>query len=169
MEFHHNLSVWEIKNKFISKINNYNFSVSFKFFKIKFQGKNVGSLWLSIVAFFNIYLKIKQLQRDQCMCVLSCFSHVRFFVTLWTVACQAPLSMGFSRQEYWSGLPCSLPGDLPDQGSNPHLLCLLHWQAGSLPLGLCMDRVKKQVARCQVHCYSISIEIKPANNVKYYL
>lgn len=40
MEFHHNLSVWEIKNKFISKIINYNFSVSFKFFKIKFQKKN---------------------------------------------------------------------------------------------------------------------------------
>ena len=34
------------------------------------------------------------------------FSHVRLFVTLWTVACQAPLSMGFSRQDYWSGLPC---------------------------------------------------------------
>ena len=48
----------------------------------------------------------------------------------WTVACQAPLSMGFSRQEYWSGLPFP-PGDLPHLGSNP---CLLHWQADSLPL-----------------------------------
>ena len=38
------------------------------------------------------------------------------FVTLWTVAHQAPLSMGFSRQEYWSGLPFPLPGDLPDPG-----------------------------------------------------
>ena len=36
--------------------------------------------------------------------------------TLWTVAHQAPLSMGFSRQEFWSGLPCCLPGDLPDPG-----------------------------------------------------
>ena len=45
------------------------------------------------------------------MCTLSCFSHVRLFVTLWTVACQAPLSMGFSRQEYWSGFPCPPPGD----------------------------------------------------------
>ena len=44
---------------------------------------------------------------------LSC---VRLFVTQWTVACQAPLSMGFSRQEYWSGLPFSSPGDLPDPG-----------------------------------------------------
>ena len=47
-------------------------------------------------------------------CVLSRFSHVRLFVTLWTVACQAPLSMGFSRQEYWSGLPFPPPGHLPD-------------------------------------------------------
>ena len=37
-------------------------------------------------------------------------------VTPWTVACQAPLSVGFSRQEYWSGLPCPSPGDLPDPG-----------------------------------------------------
>ena len=41
------------------------------------------------------------------------------FVTLWTVALQAPLSMGFSRQEYWSGLPCSSPGDLPNPGTEP--------------------------------------------------
>ena len=47
---------------------------------------------------------------------------------------QAPLSMGLSRREYWSGLPCPLPGNLPDWGLNPHLSCLLHWQAGPLPL-----------------------------------
>ena len=45
-------------------------------------------------------------------CVLSRFSCVRLFVTLWTTASQAPLSMGFSRQEYWSGLPCAPPGPL---------------------------------------------------------
>ena len=66
------------------------------------------------------------------VCVLSCFSHVQFVFTLWTIACQAPLSMGFSRQEYWSGLPCPPPGDLPAQGSNPSLLCLLHWKVSSL-------------------------------------
>ena len=44
------------------------------------------------------------------------FSRVLLFETLWTIAHQAPLSMGFSRQEYWSGLPCPLPGDLPDPG-----------------------------------------------------
>ena len=48
-----------------------------------------------------------------------CFSHVRFFVTLWSVAHQAPLSMGFCRQEYWSGLPYPPPGDLPDTGIEP--------------------------------------------------
>ena len=46
----------------------------------------------------------------------------------------SPLSMEFSRWEYWSGLPCPSPGDLPDQGSNPCLLYLLHWQADSLLL-----------------------------------
>ena len=45
------------------------------------------------------------------MCVLSCFSRVQLFETLWTVACQAPLSMEFSKQECWSGLPCSPPED----------------------------------------------------------
>ena len=53
------------------------------------------------------------------MCVLSHFSHVRLFATPWIVAHQAPLSMGFSRKEYWSGLPCPPPGDLPDSGTEP--------------------------------------------------
>ena len=51
-----------------------------------------------------------------CVCVLSC---VQLFATPWTVACQAPLPMGFSRQEYWSGLPFPAPGDLPDPGIEP--------------------------------------------------
>ena len=46
--------------------------------------------------------------------MLSCFSHVQLFAIPWTVACQAPLSMGVSRQEYWSGLLCPPPGDLFD-------------------------------------------------------
>ena len=59
-------------------------------------------------------------------CVLSRFSHVSLFLTLWTVIHQAPLSMGFSRQEYWSGLPCPPPGDLPNPGIKPESLHLLH-------------------------------------------
>ena len=53
------------------------------------------------------------------VCVLSCFSHVQLFATLWTVARQAPLFLGFSRQEHWSGLPCPPPGDLPNPGIQP--------------------------------------------------
>ena len=49
--------------------------------------------------------------------MLSRFSCVQLFVTLWSLAYQAPLSMGFSRQEYWSGLPCPPPEDLPDPGT----------------------------------------------------
>ena len=45
-------------------------------------------------------------------CMLRCFSPVQLFATLWSVACQAPLSIGFSRQEYWSGLPCPPSGNL---------------------------------------------------------
>ena len=55
-------------------------------------------------------------------CTLSHFSHVRLCSTLWTVACQAPLSMGFSRQAYWSGLPCPPPGDLLNPGVEPESL-----------------------------------------------
>ena len=60
-------------------------------------------------------------------------SHIRLFVTPWSVACQTPLSMGFSRQVYWGGLRCPLPGDLPNPWIEPEL-CLLHWQKVSLPL-----------------------------------
>ena len=49
-------------------------------------------------------------------CVLICLSHVQLFATLWTVAHHAPLSVGFSRHEYWSGLPFPFPGDLPEPG-----------------------------------------------------
>ena len=61
------------------------------------------------------------------------FSHVRLLATPWTAARQAPLSMGFPRQEYWSGLPFPSPGDLPDPGTE---LESLHWQVDSLPLSL---------------------------------
>ena len=56
--------------------------------------------------------------KPACVCAQS-LSRVRLFVTLWTVAHQAPLSMGFPRQECWSGLPFPSPGDLPDSGMEP--------------------------------------------------
>ena len=55
-------------------------------------------------------------------------------MTLWTVARQAPLSMGFSRQEYWNGLPRPPPGDLPDPGIEPTSPVAPALQADSLPL-----------------------------------
>ena len=66
--------------------------------------------------------------------MLTPFSRVPLFVTPWTVVHQAPLSMGFSRQEYWSGLPFPPAGYLPRDGT--HVSCFLRWQVGSLPLVL---------------------------------
>ena len=69
--------------------------------------------------------------RDLCMPAWSVTSVVSDSATWWTVARQAPLSTGFSRQKYWSGLLCPLQGIFPNQGSNPHLLhcrhILYHW------------------------------------------
>ena len=66
-----------------------------------------------------------------CVCAKSLRSHPAFCNPM---DCRP--SMGFSWQEYWSGLPCLPPGDLPNPGTKPAALCLLHWQAGSLPLAL---------------------------------
>ncbi|CAN0429590.1 unnamed protein product [Rangifer tarandus platyrhynchus] len=66
--------------------------------------------------------------------MLSRFSHVQLFATLCTVVHQTPLSMGFSRQEYWSVLPCLPPGDLPDPGIEPTSPVAPALQADSLPL-----------------------------------
>ena len=68
-----------------------------------------------------------------CCAVLSRFSHVCLFATPGTVARQAPPSMGVSRQEYWSGLPCPSPGELPDPGIEPASLVSLALQIDSLP------------------------------------
>ena len=66
-------------------------------------------------------------------CVLQPCSHVRLFATLWTVAHQVAPSMEFSRQEYWSGLPCSPLGDLPNPGIETESLMPPALQANSLP------------------------------------
>ena len=88
------------------------------------------------------------------MLVLSHFSYVQLFAAPWTVAPHSPLSMGFSRQENWSGLPCPLQGIFPTQGSNLCLLHLLHWQAGSLPLvspGRGLRKKKKVYTHTHTH------------------
>ena len=79
---------------------------------------------LSVVIFFALSLLCT------CACMLSRFSCVQLFATLWTVAHQAPMSMGFSRQEYWNGLPCPPPGDLSNPGTKPASPTL---QVDSLP------------------------------------
>ena len=67
--------------------------------------------------------------------MLSCFSHVWLCVSLWTAVCQVPVSIGFSRQGYWSGLPCPPLGDLPYPGIKlSSVPSNLYWQAGALPL-----------------------------------
>ena len=76
---------------------------------------------LSLLKIFGFEVYI-----NMCACMPSHFSHVQFFVNLWTIPCQAPLSMGLSRQEYWSGLSCFPPGDLPDLGTKLMSLTFLH-------------------------------------------
>ena len=70
---------------------------------------------------------------DMCVCVCYLLSYIQLFATAWTVAQQAPLSMVFSRQAYWSDLPFPPPGDLPDLGIEPRSPAL---QADSLPTEL---------------------------------
>ena len=74
--------------------------------------------------------RITQLENLKKWSEMKSLGHVWLFVTLWTVAHQAPLSMGFSRQEYWSGLPSPSPGYLPDPGMDHESPTL---QAGALP------------------------------------
>ena len=78
------------------------------------------------------------------MCMLRCFSHFRLSATSWVLAHQAPLSMEFSRHEYWSGLPCPPPGDLPNPAIKPVSPVSRALQADSLPLshwgGPCLCR-----------------------------
>ena len=71
------------------------------------------------------------LYRNYYKALVKSLSRVRLFATLWTIARQAPLSMGFSRQEYWNGLPFPPPGDLPHPGIKPTSPAL---QVDSLPL-----------------------------------
>ena len=69
-----------------------------------------------------------------CVCVHSVPQSCLTFCNPWTVGCQAPVSMGFSRQEYWSGLPFPIPKDLPNPGIEPTSLASPALQADSLPL-----------------------------------
>ena len=91
-------------------------------------------------------------------CVYPCFSHVQLFATLWIVACQAPLSMGLSRQEYWSGLSCLSSGGLPNPRVKPTSLTSPAL-AGSSPLeppGKPMCNFSKAKFSCFLSPFSIN-------------
>ena len=85
--------------------------------------------FLSFYKYTHTHIHIWYIYMHAC-CILSHFSCVQLFATLWTVACRTFLSMGFSRKEYY----VLLQGIFLTQGLNPHLWRLLHWQADSLPL-----------------------------------
>ena len=78
------------------------------------------------------------------VCFLSPFSRIQLFLTLWTIACQAPLSIGFPRHEYWSGLSCPPPGDLPGPGIEPvSALAVLFLASHLFALALSLSDYKK--------------------------
>ena len=100
--------------------------------------------------------------------MLSCFSRIQLFVTLWTAACQAPLSMGFSRQEYWSGLPCPPPGDLPSPGMEAvtHVSCVgrwvpYHWRRLGRGMLLVCHSVTPSLCDAVVSCSVVSDSVTP--------
>ena len=76
-----------------------------------------------------IKISIMAMINEETACTLSCFHHVLHFVTLCMWGHQASLLMGFSRQEYWNGLPCPPPEDLPDPVIQPvsHVSCFGQW------------------------------------------
>ena len=85
-------------------------------------------------------------------------SRVRLFATPWTAAYQAPPSMGFSRQEYWSGLPFPYPGDLPDPGIEPRSSTLQADALTSDPPGI------TEPTPCARHCYRYFMNITSLNS-----
>ena len=97
--------------------------------------RHLPTSWYSICCFYVTYVRCSVFTYrliSLCVCVCS-LSHFRFFATLWTTAHQALLSMGFSRQEYWSGLPSPPAGDLSDPEIKSKFPTSLALQADSLP------------------------------------
>ena len=93
--------------------------------------------------------------------MLSHFSHVRLSVTLWTAACQAPMSTGFSRQESWSGMPRPSPGNLPDSGiepachASPAVACRFFTTSATwgAPHRIVVSINGENIGKCSVLCY----------------
>ena len=85
---------------------------------------------------------------------------VQLFATPWTVTYQAPWSMGFSRQEYWSGLPFPSPGDLPNPGIKPKSPALQTDALPSEPLGKLMYLIKVNQMGCEQGALKFSYKLK---------
>ena len=102
-----------------------------------------------------------------CACMLSRFSHVLFFVTIWALAHQAPLPMRFSRQEHWSGLTCPPPGDLPTPGIEPTSLRSPALAAGFFTTSAtwealsCVDLPPVQYFGCLANCSLFLLLYRP--------
>ena len=113
-----------------------------------------------LIVIISQYIKISQCCTLKLAFVFGfqLLSRVQLFVIPWTIACSAPLSIGFSRQEYWSGLPFPSPGDLLTQRSS---LSLLHWQDDPLPLSHLGSLKTNIVMLCQLYinkqCYRVVI------------
>ena len=106
---------------------------SFKSMKFSKAGKGVGEVFAFLVSLvLSRPLKSVHLKERKKVKSLSC---VRLFANLWTVAYQAPPSMGFSRQEYWSQFPFPSPGNLPDPGIKPRFPVLKADALSSEPPG----------------------------------
>ena len=89
------------------------------------------------INFARLQMELQWTGVDSVWCMYVCsqsLDHFQIFVTSCSLAGHPPLSIECSRQEYWTGLPFPPPGDLPDPGINPCLLCLLHWLVDSLSL-----------------------------------
>ena len=104
--------------------------VKVKIFFPERKSEIIVSHFIHLCQIYETYMVVFPLNYSECRYVLSC---VWLFATPWSVTCQAPLSMGFSRQEYWSGLPFPPPGELPDPRIEPRSPAL---QVDSLPLSL---------------------------------
>ena len=95
---------------------------------------------ISFTLWRDFVVKARWVIDSSCLLLLLVTKSCLTLCTPWTVACKAPLSMGFPKQEYWSGLPFPTTGDLPHPGIKPEfdlfqlILITLHWQADSLPL-----------------------------------
>ena len=103
-----------------------NFSFHSKPFSIILQPAVKNAICHSLNGFLYNQFKVQDCYHgiQVPVCVLSCFSCAWLFLTLWTIAHQVPLSMGFSRQEYWSGLPCLVLAEFSQPRDQTHISCM---------------------------------------------